>query len=447
MRVSSKPVSNNAEWLPLFAKGNCLALANQPEHPVGRDDLLERVLERANLIRALRQVERNGGSAGVDGMKVEELRPYLKENWLMIRDSILNGTYRPQPVRRVETPKPGGGVRKLGIPIVLDRFIQQAIHQVLQELWEPKFSAYSFGFRPGRSAHQAIYQSQKYIRRGYSWVVDIDLEQFFDRVNHDLLMSCLKEEISDKRILRLINLYLRSGVMIVDSLHETPEGTPQGGPLSPLLANILLDNLDKELEKRGHRFVRYADDCNVYVRSKRSAKRVLKSLSRYLLIRLKLSVNKAKSAVGRPWERKFLGFTFTRRLKRRLSNKALKQFKNRIKELTRRTRGRNIGTIVKELRRYLLGWSSYYGYIEIRSILKELDSWIRRKLRCYLWKQWGRRQYRELRNRGISRTLAWNSVKSAHGPWRLSRSPALSIALPGKYFDSMGLPRMYGKPT
>lgn len=439
--MSNKP----AKQLRLpYGRSDCDTLARRTERPV-ETGLLERILERENLLRALRQVERNGGSAGVDGMSVKELRPHLREYWPEIRVAILNGNYRPQPVKRVVIPKPGGGQRNLGVPTVLDRFIQQAMLQVLQEIWEPKFSDNSYGFRPGRSAHQAVSQAQRYIRRGYRWVVDIDLEKFFDRVNHDLLMCKLRTEISDRRVLRLINLYLRSGVLICDSLHETPEGTPQGGPLSPLLANVLLDSLDRELEKRGHRFVRYADDANIYVRSRRSAYRVLKSLSRFLSMRLKLRVNVEKSAVGRPWERQFLGFTFSTRLKRCLSEKSLKRFKSRVRELTRRTRGRTLKTIIKELRLYLLGWSAYYGFVELRSVFKELDSWLRRKLRCYLWKQWGRRGYRELRKRGISSVLAWNTAKSAHGPWRLSRSPALSIALPGQFFDTLGLPRLYDK--
>ncbi len=376
-------------------------------------------------------------------MKVGKLRSHLKQHWSEIREAIVNGTYRPSPVLRKEIPKPGGGMRKLGIPTVVDRFIQQAMLQILQELWEPRFSPHSYGFRPERNAHQAVRQAQFYIRRGYCWVVDIDVEKFFDRVNHDLLMRRLRAVISDRRVLRLINLYLRSGVLTGDQREETPEGTPQGGPLSPLLANVVLDALDRELEKRGHRFVRYADDCNVYVRSRRAGLRVLKSLSRFLLVQLKLQVNKNKSAVGRAWDRQFLGFSFSRTLKVCISEKSLQRFKSRVRELTRRTRGRNIGKVLKELRSYLLGWFSYYSHAQYRSLFKELDSWIRRKLRCYLWKQWGRRGYRELRKRGVSCGLAWNTAKSAHGPWRLSRSPGLSIALPGRYFDALGLPRMY----
>jgi RNA-directed DNA polymerase len=431
--------------LPL-EEGDCATLAESAEHPVV-EGLLEQILERENLLIAFKRVERNGGSAGVDGMTVKELRPYLKGNWKEIRERILSGTYQPIPVRRVEIPKPGGGVRNLGVPTVLDRLIQQAILQVLQEICDPDFSKHSYGFRPGRSAHQAVYQAQCYLRRGYSWVVDIDIEKFFDRVNHDLLINRLRKYVKDRRVLRLINLYLESGVMIGEMMEATLEGTPQGGPLSPLLANVLLDGLDRELERRGHRFVRYADDCNVHVRSRRSAERVLGSITRYLERRLKLRVNEKKSAVGRPWERQFLGFSITRSTKRSLSDKSLKRLKERIRELTYRTRGRKISDVVSELKRYLQGWLAYYGYIEVRGILKELDSWIRRRLRCYLLKQWGRRRYRELRKRGVSRELAWNTTKTAHGPWRLSRSPALSIALPGHYFDSMGLPRLNVKTT
>lgn len=429
-----------------YGGDDCTTLATRPEHPV-ESGLLEQILSSANLKRALRQVERNKGSAGVDGMSVKRLRKYLKKHWQHLRASILSGRYRPSPVLRVEIPKPGGGERYLGIPTVIDRFIQQAIMQVLQPLWESTFSVYSYGFRRGLSAHHAIYQAQRYMRQGYSWVVDLDIEKFFDHVNHDLLMRRVREKVSDRRVLRLINLYLRSGVIIGDVQHETPEGTPQGSPLSPLLANVLLDSLDKELEKRGHRFVRYADDCNVYVRSRRSAERVLSSLSRFLLVKLKLKVNRKKSAVGRAWERQFLGFSFSNTLRVRVSEKSLRRFKQRIRELTRRTRGRNIRKVIEELRRYLLGWFAYYSYSQYRSIFKELDSWIRRKLRCYHWKQWGRRGYKELRRRGVSRDVAWNTAKSAHGPWRLSRSPALSIALPGRYFDALGLPRMYVQTT
>jgi len=416
------------------------------EAPVGGGgSLMERVVERSNLLAALRRVRSNGGSPGVDGMTVEALPDYLRRKWPKIREQLLVGTYRPQPVRRVKIPKPGGGVRKLGIPTVLDRFIQQALLQVLQRDWDWTFSEQSYGFRPNRSAWQAVAQAQRYLRAGYSWVVDLDLEQFFDRVNHDQLMSRVRARISDRRASKLIHRYLKAGAVTSEGFEPTSEGTPQGGPMSPLLANLLLDGLDKELESRGHRFVRYADDCNIYVRSVRAGERVMASVTRYLGRRLKLSVNQAKSTVDRPWRRTFLGFSFTAQKPNRLtvSQKALKRFKDEIRRLAQRTRGVSLQVVVRDLREYLVGWHGYFGLVEAKSAFKELDSWVRRRLRCYLWKQWGRRGYRELIKRGVSRDLAWNTCKSAHGPWRLSRSPALAFALPGGYFDQLGVPRLY----
>jgi RNA-directed DNA polymerase len=406
---------------------------------------MERVVERANLLRALARVKANGGSPGIDGMPVEELSGYLQQHWPTIRASLLAGTYRPSPVKRVEIPKPGGGVRKLGIPTGLDRFLQQALLQVLQPEWDKTFSEGSYGFRPGRSAHQAIARAQAYLEEGYSWVVDLDLEKFFDRVNQDKLMSLVKERVKDRRGLQLIERYLKAGALTGDGFEATTEGTPQGGPLSPLLANLLLDGFDKELERRGHRFVRYADDSNIYVKSARAGHRVLASVSRFLERRLKLTVNATKSAVDRPWRRTFLGFTFTGRrpYRRQVSDKALQAFKQEVRQRTSRTRGDALRRIGHELRQYLEGWYAYFRLAEAQSIFKELDSWVRRRLRCYVWKQWGRRRYRELRKRGVSQDLAWNTCKSAHGPWRLSRSPALAIALPGQYFDRLDVPRLY----
>ena len=414
--------------------------------PVDQEEsLMERVLERENLKRALKQVKRNKGTAGVDGMTIEELTPYLKKHWPDIHTHLLEVTYKPKPVKRVEIAKATGGSRKLGIPTVLDRFITQALLQILQQIFDPSFSEHSYGFRPKRSAHQAIRQAQKYLSMGYNWIVDIDLEKFFDRVNHDKLMSLLKRRIKDVRILKLINRYLRSGAMTNDICETSMEGTPQGSPLSPLLANILLDELDKELERRGHYFVRYADDCNIYVKSKRSGERVIASITKYLLKELKLKVNKSKSAVDRPWNRTFLGYTFTRGkyYRKRVSVKSIKRFKMEIRKITRRTKGRTIKHIIKELRTYIIGWHSYFRLNEVTHVFKELDSWIRRKLRCYVLKQWGRRRYKELKKRGVGRKLAWNTTKSAHGEWRLSRSPALAFALPYRYFASMGLPNLY----
>ena len=411
--------------------------------PVCLPNLLERALERSNMFRALRRVRRNKGAPGVDGMTVEELPGYLKTHWPEIRAALLNGNYRPQSVLRKVIPKPGGGVRELGIPTVLDRLIQQALAQVLQVEWDRSFSRFSFGFRPRRSAHQAVACAQQFLREGYNWVVDLDLERFFDRVVHESLMSRVKRRIADPRVLKLIDRYLKSGVMIGTILEPTEEGMPQGGPLSPLLANLLLDDLDRELEKRGHRFVRYADDISIYVGSQRAGERVLASVTTFLKRRLKLRVNLEKSAVDRPWHRTLLGFSFTSRdLRRRVSEKALKALRAMVKQKTRRTLGVSFRSLLSGLRKTLLGWRSYYGFNEAPSPLQEVDKWIRRRLRCYLWKQWGRRGYRELKRRGVSVDLAWNTAKSAHGPWRLSQSPALTIALPARYFRRLGLPSL-----
>jgi RNA-directed DNA polymerase len=409
---------------------------------------MDRVVARPNLVAALARVKTNGGSPGGDGMTVEALPTYLQHHWPMLRASLLAGTYRPSPVKRVDSPKPGGGVRKLGIPTVLDRFLQQALLQVLQPEWDPTFSDGSYGFRPGRSAHQAIARAQQYLQEGYTWVVDLDLEKFFDRVNHDKLMSLIKGRITDRRALQLIDRDLKAGALTGDGFEATREGTPQGGPVSPLVAHLLLDGFDKELERRGHRFVRYADDSNIYGKSARAGQRVLASVTRFLERRLKLTVNAAKSAVDRPWRRTFLGFTFTaRRLHRRqVSLKALKALKQEVRQRTCRTRGVALPRVVQDLQRYLEGWYAYFRFAAAQSSFKELDSWVRRRLRCYVWKQWGRRRYRELRKRGVRQDLAWNTCKSAHGPWRLSRSPALAIALPGRYFDRLGLSRLHRRP-
>ena len=431
--------------LPLYRDETSIG-EREEDAPVDQEEsLMERVLERGNLKRALSQVKRNKGTAGIDGMTIEELTPYLKEHWPDIQAQLLEVSYKPKPVKRVEIAKTTGGVRMLGIPTVLDRFITQALLQILQQIFEPTFSEHSYGFRPKRSAHQAIEQSQKYLRMGYNWVVDIDLEKFFDRVNHDKLMSLVKQRVKDVRILKLINRYLKSGSRSNDIGKMSVEGTPQGSPLSPLLANILLDELDKELERRGHRFVRYADDCNIYVSSKRAGERVMATTTKYLLKKLKLKVNDSKSAVDRPWNRTFLGYTFTRGkyYGKRVSEKSIKRFKMEIRRITRRTKGRTIKHIIRELRTYIIGWRSYFRLNEVTYVFKELDSWIRRKLRCYILKQWGRRRYKELKKRGVGRKLAWNTTKSAHGEWRLSRSPALAFALPYRYFASMGLPSLY----
>jgi RNA-directed DNA polymerase len=410
------------------------------------EQLMEEVIERENLKQALRRVKANKGSPGVDGMTVEELTGYLKEHWPAIREHLLSGTYKPQPVKRVEIAKPGGGIRKLGIPTVLDRFIQQAVMQVLQRRWDPTFSEHSYGFRPKRSAHQAVAQAQHYLAAGYRWVVDIDLEKFFDRVNHDKLMGELAKRITDKRVLKLIRAYLNAGVMENGLVSAMEEGTPQGGPLSPLLSNIVLDELDQELERRDHRFVRYADDCNIYMGSRRAGQRVMESLAKFITVRLKLRVNSEKSAVGRPWERKFLGFSFTsnREPRRRIAQAAVKRFKERVRELTRRTRGVSLEKMVRELTVYLRGWQEYFGFCQTPSVLQSFDEWVRHRLRATAWKQWkrGRRRFAELRKRGVGKDLAAQTAGSAHGPWRLANSPALNMALPNAYFSSLGLPTL-----
>jgi RNA-directed DNA polymerase len=433
---------------PMAAEeGTELSVAKRDaESPTQTDSLMEEVCQRENLWKALKRVQANKGAPGVDGMTVHKLPKHLKRHWPKIREQLLVGTYRPQPVKRVEIPKPAGGVRKLGIPTALDRFIQQAVLQVLQARWDESFSKHSYGFRPRRSAHQAVAQAQAYIAEGYGVTVDIDLEKFFDRVNHDMRMGRVAKRVDDKRVLKLIRAFLNAGVMENGLVSSSEEGTPQGGPLSPLLSNLMLDDLDHELERRGLRFVRYADDCNIYVRSRRAGERVMQSVTRFLTEKLKLKVNQEKSAVARPAERKFLGFSFTggREPKRRIAPQALLRFKKRIRELTKRNRGVKLERMVEQLARYLAGWRGYFGFCQTPSVLEGLDSWIRRRLRCFQWKQWkrGKTRFAELRRRGVSKDLAAQTAGSSRGLWHISRSPALSIALPGAYFDSLGLPKL-----
>jgi RNA-directed DNA polymerase len=425
-----------------------LAAKRGTESPAIGEQLMEEVCGRENCKQALARVKANKGSAGVDGMTVHELPEHLKQHWPAIREQLLNGAYVRQPVKRVEIPKPDGGVRKLGIPTVLDRFIQQAVMQVLQRRWDRTFSDHSYGFRPGRSAHQAVEAAQKFIAAGYRWVVDLDLEKFFDRVNHDKLMAKIAERVSDKRWLKLIRTFLRAGVMENGLVSPVDEGTPQGGPLSPLLSNIALDELDRELERRGLRFARYADDSNIYVRSRRAGERVMESITRFITEKLKLQVNQQKSAVARPWERKFLGFSFTwnREPRKRIAPKAVLRFKERVRELTSRTRGVSTERMAEELARYVRGWIGYFGKCETPSVLEGLEQWFRGRLRSAIWKQWKRGSVRfaELRQRNVGKDLAAQSAGSAHGPWRLADSPALHIALPNVYFDSLGIPRLTG---
>jgi RNA-directed DNA polymerase len=434
------------------------------ESPANQEQLMEAVCERENCLQAYKRVKSNKGSPGIDGMTVGELSGHLLEHWPAIREQLLAGTYKPQPVKRVEIPKPDGGVRQLGIPTVLhpsdedlspgtpvlDRMVQQAVMQVLQGRWDAEFSEHSHGFRPGRSAHQAIAKAQKYIAEGHRWVVDLDLEKFFDRVNHDKLMASIARRVADKRMLKLIRAFLTAGVMENGLVGPVDEGTPQGGPLSPLLSNLVLDELDRELARRKHCFVRYADDCNIYVGSQRAGERVKQSITGFIARRLKLTVNEQKSAVARPAERKFLGFSFTgaKEPKRRIAPKALVRFKLKVRELTGRTRGISIERMTKELASYLRGWKSYFGFSQTPSVFRNLDPWIRRRLRSMIWKQWkcGKVRFAKLSALGVSKDLAAQTAGSAHGPWHIANSPALTYALPNAYFDKLGVPRLFTGP-
>jgi RNA-directed DNA polymerase len=417
------------------------------EHP-GASGVMERVVERPNLLAALKRVESNKGGAGVDGMTTAELRGWLREHWPQLRRQLLDGSYRPQPVRRVSIPKPNGGQRELGIPTVVDRFIQQAVLQVLQPMFDPTFSEHSHGFRPGRSAHGAIREAVRYVRDGRRVVVDVDVAKFFDRVNHDVLMSRVWRRVHDPRVLRLIRRYLESGVMKEGVVVERTEGTPQGGPLSPLLANILLDEVDKELERRGHAFVRYADDLNVYVRSRRAGERVMESLRR-LFSRLHLCINEDKSAVASVWTRDFLGFTIrhgVNGIRARASKKSVERLKEQVRVATRPTRGHSLASVITSLRRYLLGWRAYFCPEDLcsRRAMQSLDSWVRRRLRAYQLRswRWGRVMYHELLRRGVDSFLATLVARHSKSYWRNSQASAMQFAFPTAFFDSSGLPRL-----
>src|SRR5213593_786193 len=420
--------------------------ASGTERPARTDRLMEEICEPENLKEALRQVKANKGSAGIDRMTVGQLADYFKQHWPAIREQLLSGTYEPKPVRRVEIPKPDGGVRKLGIPTVLDRFIQQAVMQVLQRRWDRTFSNHSYGFRPGRSAQQAVAQAQRYIAEGHGWCVDLDLEKFFDRVNHDKLMGQIAKRVEDKRLLKLIRAFLNAGVMENGLVSPSVEGTPQGGPLSPLLSNLVLDELDRELERRGHRFARYADDCNIYVLSEQAGRRVLESITRFITQKLTLKVNETKSAVARPQERKFLGFSFTDgpEIKRTIAPKALERFKHRIREVTLRAKGVSLETTIAELASYLRGWRSYFGFCETPVVLEYLTRWVRLRLRAAMWRQWKtpRRRRAALLALGVRPRLASNTAGSGLGPWYLARAKALSVGLSNVYFKSLGLPTL-----
>ncbi|MEK4948826.1 group II intron reverse transcriptase/maturase [Bacillus sp. FSL W8-1127] len=405
--------------------------------------LLNQILSRENMLLALQRVEKNKGSHGVDMMPVQNLRQHIVENWISMKEAILKGTYEPMPVRRVEIPKPDGGVRLLGIPTVTDRLIQQAIAQVLSRIYDPMFSEHSYGFRSNRSAHDAVRKAKGYIRDGYRWVVDMDLEKFFDRVNHDRLMSTLAKTIKEKPLLKLIRKYLQAGVMINGVVSRTEEGTPQGGPLSPLLSNIVLDELDKELEKRGHKFVRYADDCNIYVKSKRAGERTMASVKRFIEGKLRLKVNEKKSAVDRPWKRKFLGFSFTpsKEPKVRIAKQSLKRMKKKVREITSRKIPYPMEYRIKKLNQYLLGWCGYFALADTKSIFEDLDGWIRRRLRMCLWKNWktSKTRIRNLIKLGVPEWKAYEWGNSRKGYWRISKSPILHRTLGNSYWSNQGL--------
>ncbi|HYS20162.1 MAG TPA: group II intron reverse transcriptase/maturase [Gemmatimonadales bacterium] len=456
-------MSNAQLELPLETRGEASSAERSGEarsavwgnERSGTDELprvMEQIVERGNLTRALKRVRENQGSPGGDGVTVDDLPAYLREHWSAIREQLLTGRYQPSAVQRHEIPKPGGGVRQLGIPTVLDRFIQQAVLQVLQPQIDPTFSEHSYGFRPGRRAHDAVCQAQRYLQAGRRWVVDIDLEKFFDRVNHDLLMGRLAKRIADARVLKLIRRYLEAGVMYQGVVQERHEGTPQGGPLSPLLANVLLDEVDKELERRGQCFVRYADDCNVYVRSKRAGERVMEGLVA-LYAKLRLRVHSTKSAVAPARVRSFLGYSFWvapgKTVKRRVAPQALAAMKARIRQITRRSGGRSLAQVAAELQSYLVGWKAYFRLADTPRVFAGVDQWLHRRLRALVLKQWkrGTRVYHELQRRGVSGVALGMAARYARNWWHVAAHKALQIALPGRYFESLGVPRLGASVT
>jgi len=441
------PLEDWGEYPSAKRSGEATSAAEGIERSGLEQSLMERVVEGGNLRRALKRVQRNKGSPGMDGRTVEELPAYLKQHWPALREQLLQGRYQPSAVQRVEIPKPGGGVRTLGIPTVLDRFIQQAVLQVLQPMIDPSFSESSYGFRPGRRAQDAVCQAQRYVQSGRRWVVDVDLAQFFDRVNHDILMGLLAQRIADPRMLRLIRRYLEAGVMVTGVVVKRHEGTPQGGPLSPLLANVLLDVVDRELEQRGHRFARYADDCNVYVRSKRAAERVMEGLVG-LYAKLKLQINPSKSAVARVWDRAFLGYSFWvaagKQVKRRVAPKALEKMKERVRVITARNGGRSLADVCAELRSYLVGWKSYFRLADTPKVFHGVDQWLHRRLRMLILKQQkrGTTLYRTLKARGLPDRLARAAAAHCRRWWAMATHGALKTAFPTGYFLALGVPRL-----
>lgn len=448
----SLPFCDRGEARKRWKAGRLVSSADEPERckpdaPGLAESLIEAMVSGRNAEAALRRVEANKGTAGVDSMATEELRPYLMKHWKRLKQELLECRYRPKPVRRVGIPKPDGGVRELGIPTVLDRFIQQMILQVLEPLYDPTLSDSSYGFRRGRGAKMALEAARRHVESGYDWVVDIDLEKFFDRVNHDVLMGRLAGKIGDKGLLHLIRLYLQAGAMFNGVVVERYEGTPQGGPLSPLLSNILLDELDKELERRGHRFCRYADDCNIYVLTERAGQRVMESVTKFLEQRLRLRVNRAKSAVDRPYNRKFLGFRIVGGAKAIISiaPKSITRFKRRVRRLTKRNRGVSFSSVLYDLKRFTDGWVGYFRIARTPSVYQRSDSWIRRRLRCYVWKQWKKPKTRakELLKRGIGPWLAWGVAYNGDGPWKVAGCPAMTQVLSIARFEAIGYSCLY----
>jgi RNA-directed DNA polymerase len=430
--------------LPMAAGGVSSGTARKGHSCTGTVNLMEAVVERENMLNAYRRVVGNKGAAGVDAMGVNDLKAHLQRHWPRIKERLLAGSYQPQPVRRVEIPKPGGkGMRKLGVPTVVDRLIQQAMHQVLTPLFDPDFSVHSYGFRPGRSAHQALLQAKVNVADGRRWVVDLDLEKFFDRVHHDVLMSRVGRKVRDKRVLGLIRRYLQAGIMEGGLVSQPTMGTPQGGPLSPLLSNILLDDLDKELERRGHRFCRYADDVNIYVCSRRAGQRVLDSIGKFLGHRLHLQVNRQKSAVERPWKRTFLGYsmTFHKRPRLKVASSSAHRLKMKLKTSFRKGRGRSLVKLIEDLSLTLRGWANYFRLSEVKGVFEELDGWIRRKLRCIIWRQWKRAYTRAkgLMRGGLGESRAWQSATNGRGPWWNSGASHMNQTFAKKFFDRFGL--------